>query len=236
MQRSSSSQGLRAVPLFAPLDAEVLSALEAPSETRLYPKGCIVDARSGEDLVILLSGAVAQSVESAGRVAIISTVEAVRTLNLACVMAKAHCDLRWRTLEASLVLTLPGKAFRDAVAADAGLATRAYVELAAAYQNLLSSAADQRLLSAQNRLVGYLLSLIPERSGRGRVRLPFEKGLLASLLGMTPENLSRAFARLSQHGVSVRGSAVSVEEVADLRALHLAERGHRRGMRTQIAS
>ncbi|MET0336972.1 MAG: helix-turn-helix domain-containing protein [Caulobacter sp.] len=231
MQRSASPPGLRAVPLFAPLDAQVLSVLEGVGETRLFPKGCIIDDRRGEDLIVLLSGAVAQTVEDPGRTATISTAEAVKALNLACVMAKAHCDLRWRALDSCLVFIVPGKAFRDAVAADAGLATRAYVELAGAYQHLLSSAADQRLMSAQNRLVGYLLSLIPERTGRARARLPYEKGLLASLLGMTPENLSRAFARLSLHGVSVRGAAVSVEEVGYLRDLHLAERGPRRSGR-----
>ncbi len=46
--------------------------------------------------------------------------------------------------------------------------------------------------------------------GGATVTLPHEKRLLASLLGMTPENLSRAFASLADYGVTVNGPAVTI--------------------------
>jgi CRP/FNR family transcriptional activator FtrB len=51
------------------------------------------------------------------------------------------------------------------------------------------------------------------------VVLRHEKRILASLLGMTLENLSRAFAALRKHGVSVNGAAVTIANAAALHAL-----------------
>jgi CRP/FNR family transcriptional regulator, transcriptional activator FtrB len=51
------------------------------------------------------------------------------------------------------------------------------------------------------------------------VRLHHEKRVLASLLGMTPENLSRAFAALQRHGVTVEGAVVTLRNISALEGL-----------------
>ncbi|WP_324255530.1 helix-turn-helix domain-containing protein [Xanthobacter autotrophicus] len=51
-----------------------------------------------------------------------------------------------------------------------------------------------------------------------RIILPFEKRVLSSLLGMTPENLSRAFAVLKTHGVTSRGAVITLADRATLAA------------------
>ena len=45
-----------------------------------------------------------------------------------------------------------------------------------------------------------------------------EKRRLASFLGMTPENLSRAFKGLQRHGVEVSGSHIRVLDIDALEA------------------
>jgi CRP/FNR family transcriptional activator FtrB len=47
----------------------------------------------------------------------------------------------------------------------------------------------------------------------------FEKRLLASLLGMTPENLSRSIAALAAHGVTSEGRALVIQDREKLRRL-----------------
>jgi CRP/FNR family transcriptional activator FtrB len=54
---------------------------------------------------------------------------------------------------------------------------------------------------------------------RAVIRLPHEKRVLASLLGMTPENLSRAFSTLQRYGVGVHGAQVTLASAPALRAL-----------------
>ena len=65
-------------------------------------------------------------------------------------------------------------------------------------------------------MFNYLLAEQFSQGGGATLVLPHEKRVLASLLGMTPENLSRAFANLADHGVEVNGAAVSIHRPAAL--------------------
>ena len=49
------------------------------------------------------------------------------------------------------------------------------------------------------------------------VRLPSERQLVAARLGMTPESLSRAFARLRPFGVVGHGQSVQIKDPKRLR-------------------
>ena len=51
------------------------------------------------------------------------------------------------------------------------------------------------------------------------LELPQDKRTLASLLGMTPENLSRAFNTLKPYGVVVRGNKISLDDLEALTTL-----------------
>ena len=69
------------------------------------------------------------------------------------------------------------------------------------------------------RLANYLLRQDRVQGGSGHVTLPLDKRTVASLLGMTPENLSRAFATLRPYGVKVEGGQVELTKPDDLRTL-----------------
>jgi hypothetical protein len=53
------------------------------------------------------------------------------------------------------------------------------------------------------------------------VTLPYDKVLIAGRLGMKPESLSRAFARLKTVGVKVKKNHAEIEDIEVLR--HYAE-------------
>jgi hypothetical protein len=53
--------------------------------------------------------------------------------------------------------------------------------------------------------------------------LDFEKRRLASVLGMTPENLSRAFKGLQPYGVTVEGTRITIGDQADLETVCKAQ-------------
>jgi len=209
---------LAGVPLFAPMTPTARLSLQQAGALQALARGAVLGGAERDSLLVLLSGAVALGVHEADRVAVLSTFRAPCVLNLACVMVQADCEIRWRALQAGTLLSLPGSAFRTALAEDAGLAARAIGELAEAHQRLLSGAASQRLRSSERRVAAYVLSLTAVTAGATTVRLPYDKNLLAALLGMTPENFSRALGRLSDLGVTVRGSEVSIEQVERLRA------------------
>jgi hypothetical protein len=54
--------------------------------------------------------------------------------------------------------------------------------------------------------------------------LPYDKNLIAGQLGLKPESLSRAFAKLRSVGVVVDASRVVVEDLAKLRQIAADDR------------
>ncbi len=80
------------------------------------------------------------------------------------------------------------------------------------------------------RVAEFLASLTGAERGRCTLDLPYDKMLIARQLGLMPESLSRAFARLRAVGVSVNAASVTIEDIAKLRQLATDERANARGV------
>jgi CRP-like cAMP-binding protein len=70
--------------------------------------------------------------------------------------------------------------------------------------------------SADQRLARFILSLCPAGKDQCCFRLPYDKRLVAALLGVKQETLSRAFARLRDVGVRTETRDIFVESVERL--------------------
>jgi CRP/FNR family transcriptional regulator, dissimilatory nitrate respiration regulator len=93
--------------------------------------------------------------------------------------------------------------------------------LSATFVHLHGLVAQVEALKAQTgaqRVAEFLLELAPCPDGACEVTLPYDKVLIAGRLGMKPESLSRAFAKLRDHGVTVRQSLARIDDVAQLRS------------------
>jgi CRP-like cAMP-binding protein len=83
--------------------------------------------------------------------------------------------------------------------------------------------------SGVQRLAEFLASLALNEDGACDLILPYDKTLIAGELGLTPESLSRAFAKLRSIGVTVEASQVAVRDVRRLRKLAADGRSAVRG-------
>lgn len=83
--------------------------------------------------------------------------------------------------------------------------------------------------SGLQRVAEYLASFSATERGGSTFVLPYDKTLIARQLGLMPESLSRAFARLRRIGVRVSASRVTVEDVGRLRQIAANERAAARG-------
>jgi CRP-like cAMP-binding protein len=83
--------------------------------------------------------------------------------------------------------------------------------------------------SGVQRVAEFLASLSGAEQGRCVLALPYDKLLIAGQLGLKPESLSRAFAKLKTIGVMVDASHVVVKDVAMLRRLANDDRSAVRG-------
>lgn len=75
------------------------------------------------------------------------------------------------------------------------------------------------------RVAEFLASLCPVEEGSCTIGLPYDKVLIAGRLGMKPESLSRAFARLRAIGVRVEQHTAAISDVAALRRYAEEDRG-----------
>ncbi len=92
--------------------------------------------------------------------------------------------------------------------------------LSATYLHLHSLVAQVEALKAQTgsqRVAEFLLELAGCPEGACEVTLPYDKVLIAGRLGMKPESLSRAFARLKDQGVAIRQNVAQIADIAVLR-------------------
>jgi CRP-like cAMP-binding protein len=107
----------------------------------------------------------------------------------------------------SLILQKPQVAFDMLAAASLHL------------KRLVEQIEQLKVQSAPERIADFLLSQVSARRGPAEVALPYEKSLIASRLGMTPESFSRALGKLRRLGVAVERERVVIQDVARLAAL-----------------
>ncbi len=218
--RSGDTERMRALPMFAGLDKESFDTLTQsaflqrfPANTQLLLEGDTVDF-----LYVLLDGQVELSGTWNDKDTVLAVLRPVSTFILAAVVLDAEALMGARTIERSDILMIPGGSIRAMMESDAAFAVAIARELSGCYRGLVRSIKNQKLRTGVERLANYLLQL-HARAGTDVIELPHEKRVLASLLGMTPENLSRAFNTLRPYGVSVNGSELRLTLIADLRRL-----------------
>jgi len=117
----------------------------------------------------------------------------------------------------SHVLCLPTGVLTNLIRSDPEIAISI---LAATFQHLHSMVFQLeqiKTFSAARRVAEFLVELCQKKEGTCTVILPYDKTLTAGRLGMTPESLSRAFAKLRKYGVTIRKNSAEISDVALLR-------------------
>ncbi|MHA6288149.1 cyclic nucleotide-binding domain-containing protein [Maricaulis sp. CAU 1757] len=185
-----------------------------PANTTLLMEGDPVDF-----LYILLDGAVELGAGWKSKDTTLAILRPVSTFILAALVLEADALMSAVTLERSEILMVPGDSLRRSMKEDAAFGFAVSEELAGCYRGVVRSMKSHKLRDSTERLANYLLTQRARQGESDEIVLPHEKRVLASLLGMTPENLSRAFSKLSAQGVGVEGSHVRFTKVGALERL-----------------
>lgn len=203
---------VNSLPMFRQVEAQQLSALAARGSLQRYPRGTLLfqEGDRADFLMVLLEGGVELFArDQAGCEAVVETLFPVDSFILAAALTGAPYLMSARTLLPSRVLLLDAEIFRHAVAADPTLSAPVMAELAQHFRRLVRQIKDLKLRTGVQRLGCYVLGLAGEGD---EVILPVDKRTLASRLGMTAENLSRAFSALRDHGLSVQGNRLLIQD------------------------
>ena len=212
---------IRDLSLFQSMEEANFEALTKAAYLQHFPPlvELIQESDPADFLYIVVEGAVELFAKSNGREASMAVVRPVGTFILAAVMKDAAYLMSARTIEKSRVLMIPAQNIRMVFELDEAFARAIVLELASCYRAVVKDHKGLKLRSGVERLANRLIRFHKDQETNGSVDLPYDKRTLASLMGMTPENLSRAFNTLKPYGVRVEGSRVHLEDMKSLKGL-----------------
>lgn len=218
--RSEDLAEVRNLPLFRNMRRVSFDALMQAAYAQQFPAGLelIRQGARADFLHVVVEGRVELSAEWQGRSTTMAVVHPVETFILAACIRDLPYLMSARTLEPSRLLLIPASDLRAIFRSDAEFAVSIVGELAGAFRSMARHAKNLKLRSSRERVAGYLLEQSDRAGGAGRFALQIEKRLVASYLGMTAENLSRALKGLKAAGVTVRGHEVTILDRAALAA------------------
>lgn len=217
----SDFPGIRSLNLFAKMEDESFNALMRGAYVQNFPPQIelVAEGDPSDFLHIVLTGAVDLFATWNGRETSLATVRPISTFILAASINDAPYLMSARTLEKSRIALLPSQDVRAIFETDPGFARAIVSELATCYRHVVKNTKNLKLRTSLERLANFLLRQQKRHAGAEQFELNMEKRRLALFLGMTPENLSRAFKALQQYGVQVSGTRVTITDTADLEQL-----------------
>lgn len=219
--RASDIDRIKGLPLFADAAPETFRVATAGAHVQRFPSSTmlLLEGDPVDFLYVLIGGQVELHGTWNDRETVLTILRPVSTFILAAVVLDATALMSARTLERCEILMIPGDAIRTAMRLDPLFAMAVSRDLAGCYRGIVRNIKNIKLRNSSERLANYLLAQRATDNSGSVVTLHHEKRILASLLGMTPENLSRSFAALQKHGVTVQGSVVSLSNITALELL-----------------
>ncbi|MEO9614480.1 MAG: cyclic nucleotide-binding domain-containing protein [Nitratireductor sp.] len=219
--RTNDLPQMRSLPLFESMSESNFETLMKAAYLQTFPAqlDLITEGDPADFLYIVTEGCVELYARSNGRETTMAMVRPVGTFILAAVLKDAVYLMSARTVQKSRILLIPSQNVRAAFEHDEAFARAIVQELASCYRGVVKEHKSLKLRTAVERLANRLLRYHSEQGATGSLELPYDKRTIASLLGMTPENLSRAFNTLKPFGVDVDGSLVRLNDLDGLTTL-----------------
>ncbi len=207
------------VPLFAGLTRAQLALLMSDASVRRYGGGTTLfyQEEAAKSLFVIFEGWVKVFRQTpGGREIVIAVLTRGEPFGETTIFDPEASPLGAFAVTDARLLVVPGERFIAHIRDNSDLALRLLAAMSAHQHRLVQQVEQLTVRSTSERLAGFLCRLCPETTGAAEIDLPFDKSLIASRLGMQPESLSRALARLRAHGVAARGSAIMIADVAAL--------------------
>ena len=219
--RSVDLERVRGLSLFAGVSDDLFRDVLGGAFLQRFPAGVtlLTEGDPVDFLYILLDGTVELEGTWNDKATTLAVLRPVSTFILSAVVLDSSGLMSAQTLESSSILMVSGEALRRAMQRDAAFCFAVAQELAGCYSGVVRALKNQKLRGGIERLANYLISQQARQGGEATFSLPHEKRVMSSLLGMTPENLSRAFSALCDYGVTVSGPSVTIGRPALLQRL-----------------
>ena len=215
---------IASIPLFAGLTkqsiAKLLSnvnVLTVPAGTVLFSQGDVADR-----FFVQLDGQIELYVKTVdGLESVIDVLGPGGTFAEEAIFDTGVFPVGAKVVKETRILVVEAQPFLDQLSDEFELVLAMLGGMSRHLRVLLHQINELKLKSTAQRLGGFLLSLTESKTGKIVVELPYDKRLLANRLGMKPESLSRALAKLQEIGVHDSDGELTIADVGSLRAFCL---------------
>lgn len=220
---------VRSTPLFGAMPQEVALSLIGNQAVRSYEKGSVL-FQQGEPagcFFVVLDGWVKLfRITPDGSETVVSVFRRGETFAEAAIFLGGRYPVSAEVVTNARLLRVDGEVLRRRIREQPDVALSMLASSSYHLKALVEQIEQIKLLSAPQRIADFLVRLCPVREGSTAIELPYEKALIASRLGMKPESLSRALAKLRPLGVSVDREQVAIADVQLLvRFVESSDRG-----------
>lgn len=219
--RSADLPEVRSIHLFQTMEEATFDSIVKAAYFQTFPDHVVLieEGDPADFLYVVVEGSVELFASANGRETSLAMVSPVGTFILAAVLKDAPYLMSARTCQRSRILMIPAEDILAAMDQDRAFTAAIIRELANCYRAVVKDHKNLKLRTGVERLANRLLRYHNDQGGNGNLSLPYDKRTLASLLGMTPENLSRALNTLKPYGVTVDGSKVRLDDLQALKTL-----------------
>lgn len=217
---STPRDALADVPWLGSVPDATLDELAGHAVLHTMPPGSFLfeQAETPAFALLLVSGSVELLAVRGTEETLVELVRAPDFLLPAAVLNRQPYLLRARVLNESRLVMIQADVFRGAVSMDHALSLALLACQAAQFRRQVKHAKNLQLRSAEERVGCYLLTLIESVVPNEPIKLPLEKRLIASQLGMTRETFSRTLTGMARHGLRINGEILHVEDIDAARA------------------
>ena len=212
----------RRSPLFADHPGRVEARLLEGARVQAVRPGQVIFQQDTppEAVFVVLEGWIKlYRLASCGAEAVVATLGEGQSFGEAAALCDKPSPVSAEPIGRARLLRLDACHLRRLLHADPGLATAMLAPAFVHLERLVAHVEELKAHTGVQRVAGFLLNLAAGCEGGCSVALPYGKALLAAQLGMKPETLSRALARLRGHGVRSDATLVHIDDPDRLRAL-----------------
>lgn len=211
---------LQFTPLFSGLlEADIRDLIAGARQISLGHEHALYDQGDPvEEFYVVMDGHVELSIEAESRRSVVEVARKGMVLGDAAMFGDGRFLMSARVLTSATVLAVPAKSFLAKLEQRFDIITHMLSTMSFRLRMLVRQIAELKLKTTAQRLGSFLLSQVDAEEGRVQLRFPYDKRLVADELGMKPESLSRALAKLAKLGVeSLPDNSVIIADVERLR-------------------
>ncbi|MBL6957390.1 MAG: cyclic nucleotide-binding domain-containing protein [Rhodospirillales bacterium] len=210
---------VRRSPLFENIPNNALRHLLSDSYIIEETRGKLLFLRSepAEKFYLLLDGWVKVFRDNAeGEQTVIAIMKPGETVAEAAIFLGQDYPASCEVVDSARLLEIPAAPFLTLLRKDGDLAIKMLANLSQRLRHLVLHIEQLQANSTQQRLGQFLLGLCDAKEGSATIKLPYDKSLVAARLGMKPESLSRALAKLRSLDVMTNGNIIELGDIAGL--------------------